>query len=173
MSNNLIYPHVFTHDDLEQDDHAGRRSGSKRKARKVAGSKNRGGSPKAGKHRAELRPFDEIEPSFEVVMLTDEWSTRPGTESPDYFMHTHFAWERAKQRSIKPQMTAACLLYGDDTWQAASTHRMVTDRSIAAAARDGFDISSLRGLTLVLIGRRKNVIKTGYKVPARQGRLAA
>jgi hypothetical protein len=88
-------------------------------------------------------------------------------------MHPHFERERSKQRAIRMSKTIACLHYGDDTWQAEATHRMVTDDSIAAAARDGFDISSLRGLTLILIGRRNNVIKTGYKVPGSQRGRAA
>ena len=145
-------------------------AGRSRPSKRGGEAKSRSGSSK-GKQK--LRGYAEIGQPIDIIALTEEYSMLPRTQSPNYYMHPHFAWERAQQRAIRPGMTMACLQYGHDSWHAEATHRMVTDRSIAKAAEDGFDISSLRGLTLVIIGRNHNVIKTGYKVRGRQGRLAA
>ena len=146
---------------------------SGRKGKRSAGRTVRGATLKKNGQHATLRPFTDFEASFEVVSLGDDRLMLPSIQSHTYYMHPHFERERSKQRAIRMSMTIACLHYGDDTWQADATHRMVTDASIAAAARDRYDISALRGLTLVLIGRRANVIKTGYKVPGSQRRRAA
>lgn len=146
---------------------------SHRRGKSSAARTARGAAARKHGHRSSLRSYAEVEANFEVVPLGDDWSALPSSQSHNYYMHPHFERERSKQRAIRMSKTIACLYYGDDTWQAEATHRMVTDDSIAAAARDGFDISSLRGLTLILIGRRNNVIKTGYKVPGSQRGRAA
>lgn len=146
---------------------------SYRRGKGNAGRPARGAAANKNGQRPTLRSYNEFEADFDVVPLGDDWSALPSSQSNNYYMHPHFERERSKQRAIRMSKTIACLHYGDDTWQAEATHRMVTDDSIAAAARDGFDISSLRGLTLILIGRRNNIIKTGYKVPGSQRGRAA
>jgi hypothetical protein len=159
--------------DARRDEEPDASRDSQRKGKRTDGRRVRGASAKKHGQRPALRDYTAFEASFEVVPLGDDWSALPGTQSHNYYLHPHFERERSKQRAIRMSKTIACLHYGDDTWQAEATHRMVTDNSIAAAARDGFDISSLRGLTLILIGRRSNVIKTGYKVPGSQRGRAA
>lgn len=146
---------------------------SRRRGKGSAGRPAKGAAAKKKGQRPTLRSYSEFEADFKVIALGDDWSALPSSQSHNYYMHPHFERERSKQRAIRMSKTIACLHYGEDTWQAEATHRMVTDDSIAAAARDGFDISSLRGLTLILIGRRNNVIKTGYKVPGSQRGRAA
>lgn len=163
----------LSHSDTHREEEQEAARDSHRKGKRTAGRSERGAAAKRHGQRPALQHYTAFEATFEVVPLGDDWSALPASQSHNYYMHPHFERERSKQRAIRMSKTIACLHYGDDTWQADATHRMVTDNSIAAAARDGFDIASLRGLTLILIGRRNNVIKTGYKVPGSQRGRAA
>lgn len=166
MSNNLIYPHAFSSfDDLDQDDLASHRGGGKRKAKK-AGAGNR-------KNSQSLQNYTAVAYDFDVIALADDYSVVPSQDAGNYFTHPHFDRERAQQRAIRHAMTMACLQFGEHKRAIEAIHCMVTDQCVAAAKRLSVDISELRGLRLVLVGKHRNVIKTGYWLDVPNGRRAA
>lgn len=145
-------------------------SGRSRSSKRGGEAKSRSGSSKGKK---KLRGYADQAYHFEVIPLEDDYSVVPSQEPENYFTAPHFERERSKHRAIRPAMTAACLYFGDHLRGAASIHCTVTDQSIEDAKLQHVDIAELRGLRLVLTGRCRNVIKTGYWLDTPSGRLAA
>lgn len=166
MSNNLIYPYAFASlEDLDQDDLGGHRGGGRRKARK-GGAGHR-------KEAQQLQKYTAVAYDFDVIALKEDGSVIHAHHRGNYFTHPHFDRERAQQRAIRPAMTMACLQFGEHKRAIEAIHCVVTDQSVADARRLHVDISELRGLRLVLIGNRRNIVKTGYWTDVPSSRRAA
>lgn len=148
----------------EEDERRGRRRETRRA--RGDGSRNRGG-------RKSLPLGRDLELDLAILSLADSDSINPLLAPQCFFAHPHFERERSRQRAIRDWMTQACILWGTETPAPEAVHFTLTDDSIARAALDGVDISEARGLRLVVIGRMRNVIKTGYWLPVRSGRNAA
>ena len=144
-----------------------------RKVARRSSATPRGGAQAKGKQERKLGGYAEHPYPFEVIPLQDDYSVSASQAPENYFTDPHFEHERAMQRAIRPAMTSACLHFGEHQRGAASIHCTITDQSIADAKLLHVNIADLRGLRLVLTGKCRNVIKTGYWLDVPNGRLAA
>ena len=159
--------------DFDEADHA--QSGGQKAVRRPAATHRpkSGGAHAKGQKGRKLGCYADHAYPFEVIPLKEDYSVRASQAPENYFTDPHFERERAKQRAIRPAMTAACLHFGEHQRGAASIHCTITDQSIADAKLVEVNIADLRGLRLVLTGNCRNVIKTGYGLDVPNGRLAA
>ena len=144
-----------------EDDERRTRRREKRKTKATAGGSAARKSPDGT-----ITMGSQIPIHYEVIALRDDASINPRLQPHRFFAHPHSARERSRQRAIRDWMADACLTWGDQTRAPEATHYTLTDACIARALRENFDISEARGLRLVLTGRDRNVIKTGYWLDA-------